>query len=156
MSTLLERLAQVARRATRGPVLATKAAAPAFALYAEGRASWTPRDPAALARAGYQANPVVHRAVRLVAESAAREERRREAERRGGGMSIWPSLCTGSLRSPRAEGSGHRGSGLPPPGYGHKAPGAPTRFRAKVVVWCSVEPAAAPALIFFLPLTPAA
>lgn len=72
MSTLLERLARVARRAAGGPALATKAAtAPAFALYAEGRASWTPRDPAALARAGYQANPVVHRAVRLVAESAA-------------------------------------------------------------------------------------
>jgi phage portal protein BeeE len=70
MSTVLERLARVARRTARAP--ATKAAAlPGFALYAEGRASWTPRDPAALARAGYQANPVVHRAVRLVAESAA-------------------------------------------------------------------------------------
>ncbi|MBN6824292.1 phage portal protein, partial [Methylobacterium organophilum] len=46
MSTLLERLARVARRAVGGPALATKAAAaPAFALYAEGRASWTPRDP---------------------------------------------------------------------------------------------------------------
>jgi HK97 family phage portal protein len=71
MSTLLERLARVARRATVGPALGAKAAVPTFALYAEGRASWTPRDPAALARAGYQANPVVHRAVRLVAESAA-------------------------------------------------------------------------------------
>ncbi|MGH1588162.1 phage portal protein [Methylobacterium phyllosphaerae] len=72
MSTLLERLARMARRTAGGPALAAKAAAaPAFALYAEGRASWTPRDPAALARAGYQANPVVHRAVRLVAESTA-------------------------------------------------------------------------------------
>lgn len=74
MSTVLERLTRLARRATGGaaPALATKAAAlPAFALYAEGRASWTPRDPAALARAGFQGNPVVHRAVRLVAESAA-------------------------------------------------------------------------------------
>jgi phage portal protein BeeE len=73
MSTVLEKLARLARRAAPGgPVLATKAAAaPAFALYAEGRASWTPRDPAALARAGYQGNPVVHRAIRLVAESAA-------------------------------------------------------------------------------------
>ncbi|MCJ2049681.1 phage portal protein [Methylobacterium sp. J-070] len=74
MSTVLERLARLARRAADAPApgLATKAATvPSFALYAEGRASWTPRDPAALARAGYQGNPVVHRAVRLVAESAA-------------------------------------------------------------------------------------
>ncbi|AYO84064.1 phage portal protein [Methylobacterium brachiatum] len=72
MANLLDRLARVARRATRpaGPDLATKAA-PAFALYADGRASWTPRDPAALARAGYQGNPIVHRAIRLVAEGAA-------------------------------------------------------------------------------------
>ncbi|SDN56331.1 phage portal protein, HK97 family [Methylobacterium phyllostachyos] len=70
MSTLLERLARVARRTPHGAAPATKAA-PAFALYAEGRACWTPRDPAALAQAGYQRNPVVHRAVRLVAESAA-------------------------------------------------------------------------------------
>jgi len=72
MATLLDRLARVARRGTRppGPDLVTKAA-PAFALYTDGRASWTARDPAALARAGYQGNPVVHRAVRLVAEGAA-------------------------------------------------------------------------------------
>jgi HK97 family phage portal protein len=36
-----------------------------------GRARWTPRDYAALTREGYVANAVVHRAVRLVAESAA-------------------------------------------------------------------------------------
>jgi HK97 family phage portal protein len=76
MSTVLEKLGRLARRVAPGPALATKAAAgpaftPAFALYAEGRASWTPRDPAALARVGYQGNPVVHRAIRLVAESAA-------------------------------------------------------------------------------------
>ncbi|MCJ2139772.1 phage portal protein [Methylobacterium sp. E-066] len=72
MATLLDRLARVARLAARpaGPDLVTKAA-PAFALYTDGRASWTPRDPAALARAGYQGNPIVHRAVRLVAEGAA-------------------------------------------------------------------------------------
>jgi HK97 family phage portal protein len=72
MANLLDRLARVARRATRpaGPDLVTKAA-PAFALYADGRASWTPRDPAALARVGYQGNPIVHRAIRLVAEGAA-------------------------------------------------------------------------------------
>lgn len=34
-----------------------------------GRARWTPRDYAALAREGYLANAIVHRAVRLVAEN---------------------------------------------------------------------------------------
>src|SRR5262245_12049864 len=34
-------------------------------------ARWTPRDYAALAREGYMANAIVHRAVRLVAENAA-------------------------------------------------------------------------------------
>src|SRR3954464_710107 len=36
----------------------------------EGRARWTPKDYASLAREGYLANAVVHRAVRLVAENA--------------------------------------------------------------------------------------
>ncbi|MBY0382584.1 MAG: phage portal protein [Xanthobacteraceae bacterium] len=36
-----------------------------------GRARWTPRDYAALAREGYLSNAVVHRAVRLIAENAA-------------------------------------------------------------------------------------
>jgi HK97 family phage portal protein len=36
-----------------------------------GRARWTPRDYAALAREGYMTNAVVHRAVKLVAESVA-------------------------------------------------------------------------------------
>src|SRR6478609_11147143 len=37
----------------------------------EGRARWTPKDYASLAREGYIANAVVHRAVRLIAENAA-------------------------------------------------------------------------------------
>ncbi|MDI3471057.1 MAG: Gene Transfer Agent portal protein [Pseudolabrys sp.] len=40
-----------------------------FAFESGGRARWTPRDYAALAREGYQKNAIVHRAVRLVAES---------------------------------------------------------------------------------------
>lgn len=36
-----------------------------------GRARWTPKDYAALAREGYLANAIVHRAVRLIAENAA-------------------------------------------------------------------------------------
>jgi HK97 family phage portal protein len=42
-----------------------------IALESPGRARWTPRDYAALAREGYLANAVVHRAVKLVAENAA-------------------------------------------------------------------------------------
>lgn len=37
----------------------------------EGRARWSPRDYASLAREGYISNAIVHRAVRLVAENAA-------------------------------------------------------------------------------------
>jgi len=40
------------------------------ALHGGGRAIWSARDPASLAREGYQRNPVVHRAVRMVAEAA--------------------------------------------------------------------------------------
>ena len=40
-----------------------------IALDSGGRARWTPRDYAALAREGYQSNAIVHRAVRLVAEA---------------------------------------------------------------------------------------
>ncbi len=36
-----------------------------------GRARWTPRDYAALAREGYVCNAIVHRAVKLVAENVA-------------------------------------------------------------------------------------
>ncbi|NBJ11497.1 phage portal protein [Microvirga arsenatis] len=43
----------------------------AIALYVAGRAVWTPRDYAALAREGFQKNAIVHRAVRLVSEAAA-------------------------------------------------------------------------------------
>lgn len=41
------------------------------ALHAQGEPHWTRRDYAALAREGFMRNPVVHRAVRLVAETAA-------------------------------------------------------------------------------------
>jgi HK97 family phage portal protein len=42
-----------------------------LALFTEGRARWTPRDYAALAREGYQKNPVAYRAVRMIAEAIA-------------------------------------------------------------------------------------
>jgi len=59
----LGRLAAPGHKASR--------AGAAMALYHGGRPIWTPRDYAALAREGFQRNPVVHRAVRLVAEAAA-------------------------------------------------------------------------------------
>ena len=45
--------------------------APLLAYHGAGRPVWTPRDYAALAREGYARNPVVHRAVRMIAEAAA-------------------------------------------------------------------------------------
>lgn len=57
----------------RAPVPETKRSrtAPLVAWHHAGKAVWTPRDYAALAREGYQTNAIVHRCVRLVAESAA-------------------------------------------------------------------------------------
>ena len=40
-------------------------------LTAEGRARWTSRSYASLAREGFMKNPVAHRAVRMIAEAAA-------------------------------------------------------------------------------------
>ncbi|MBB3809567.1 phage portal protein [Pseudochelatococcus contaminans] len=42
-----------------------------FAVSGLGRPVWTPRDYTALAREGFQRNAIVHRCVRLIAESAA-------------------------------------------------------------------------------------
>ena len=42
-----------------------------FALTAEGRAHWSSRSYASLAREGFMKNPVAHRAVRMIAEAAA-------------------------------------------------------------------------------------
>ncbi|MGE3145298.1 MAG: phage portal protein [Pseudorhodoplanes sp.] len=53
----------------RAPERKASATARLIALQGAGRARWTPRDYAALAREGYVKNAVVHRAVRLVAEN---------------------------------------------------------------------------------------
>ena len=53
---------RAARRSTRSGFVA---------LHAQGEARWTRRDYAALAREGFMRNPVVHRSVRLIAETAA-------------------------------------------------------------------------------------
>ena len=42
-----------------------------IAFHAQGEAHWTRRDYAALAREGFMRNPIVHRAVRLIAETAS-------------------------------------------------------------------------------------
>ena len=60
-------------RAERASVPETKASRSAalIALSNGGQAAWTPRDYAALAREGFQANAIVYRVVRMIAEAAA-------------------------------------------------------------------------------------
>ncbi|MGB3446734.1 MAG: phage portal protein [Xanthobacteraceae bacterium] len=55
----------------RAPEAKASRTAQVLAFESGGRARWTPRDYAALAREGYLGNAIVHRAVRLVAENAA-------------------------------------------------------------------------------------
>jgi HK97 family phage portal protein len=55
----------------RTPEAKASRTAKVLAFESGGRARWTPRDYAALAREGYLVNAIVHRAVRLVAENAA-------------------------------------------------------------------------------------
>src|SRR4051812_11289785 len=60
------------RRPSKKPPKAKASRAGAVLAFCEtGRAVWTPRDYAALAREGFQKNAIVHRAVRLVSEAAA-------------------------------------------------------------------------------------
>ena len=53
----------------RAPEQKASRTARLIALESGGRARWTPRDYAALTREGYTKNAIVHRAVRLIAES---------------------------------------------------------------------------------------
>jgi HK97 family phage portal protein len=57
------------RRFLSAPESKASRTARLIALESGGRARWTPRDYAALAREGYSKNAIVHRAVRLIAES---------------------------------------------------------------------------------------
>ena len=60
------------RRPAEGSALRETKGAPGFiAIAHEGRAHWTARSYAALAREGFMKNPVAHRAVRLISEAAA-------------------------------------------------------------------------------------
>jgi HK97 family phage portal protein len=65
-------------RAWRGPEAAAAAAeakasraGPLIAFQSQGRARWTPRDYAALAREGFAKNAIVYRCVRMIAEASA-------------------------------------------------------------------------------------
>src|SRR5262245_19535766 len=52
-------------------VAKSSATAPLIALHHTGQPVWSPRDYAAFAREGYARNPIVYRAVRMIAEAAA-------------------------------------------------------------------------------------
>ncbi|BCW90005.1 hypothetical protein sos41_31730 [Alphaproteobacteria bacterium SO-S41] len=66
---MFERFRRRARM--RAPEGKASAAGPVIALQHGGRARWTPRDYASLAREGFVKNPVAYRAVRMIAEAAA-------------------------------------------------------------------------------------
>ncbi|MCP1337287.1 phage portal protein [Futiania mangrovi] len=53
------------------PQVKASAAGPLIAFSGGGRAVWSPRDYAVLAREGYAANPVVHRCVRLLSDAVS-------------------------------------------------------------------------------------
>ena len=57
------------RRMLRPPEQKSSRTARLIAIESGGRARWTPRDYAQLAREGYSRNAIVHRAVRLISES---------------------------------------------------------------------------------------
>ena len=66
-------LSQWLKQATslRPEAVKTSLTGPLMAYYQTGRPIWTPRDYASLAKEGFQANAIVYRAVRMVAEAAA-------------------------------------------------------------------------------------
>lgn len=53
------------------PTTKTSATAPLIALHHTGQPVWSPKDYATFAREGYARNPIVYRAVRMIAEAAA-------------------------------------------------------------------------------------
>ncbi|MEO1495370.1 MAG: phage portal protein [Pseudomonadota bacterium] len=59
------------RSAARPEDTKASAAAPVLAFHGSGRAVWSPRDQASLARTGYEQNAIGFRAVRMIAEAAA-------------------------------------------------------------------------------------
>lgn len=55
----------------RPDAVKTSQTGPVLAYYQTGRPLWTPRDYASLAKEGFQANAIVYRSVRMIAEAAA-------------------------------------------------------------------------------------
>jgi HK97 family phage portal protein len=70
---LFRALAEAVFRKPALPSFTTKssATAPLIALHHTGRPVWSPRDYVTFAREGYASNPIVYRAVRMIAEAAA-------------------------------------------------------------------------------------
>jgi len=62
---------RAARNAGARPPERKTAASGFIAFHAQGEAHWTRRDYATLAREGFMRNPIVHRSVRLIAETAS-------------------------------------------------------------------------------------
>ena len=62
---------EILKNLLRAPEAKSSRAAQLIQFESGGRARWTPRDYAALAREGYVCNAIVHRAVKLVAENVA-------------------------------------------------------------------------------------
>lgn len=58
-------------RTSTSSIASTKHAPPLLALQLANTASWTPRHYTALAREGFQRNPIAYRCIRMIAESAA-------------------------------------------------------------------------------------
>ena len=55
----------------RAPEAKTSRTGPLIALYETGIPQWTPRDYTALMREGFEQNPIVYRAIRMIAEAVA-------------------------------------------------------------------------------------
>ncbi len=81
-------------------------AGPLIALHEAGRPVWTPRDYGALAREGYERNPVAHRCIRLIAEAAAQTPL--IAKRDGREMPDHPALALIERPNPRQGGIAFR------------------------------------------------
>jgi HK97 family phage portal protein len=74
MPSLLTRLRSAiapGNASARPPSTKASRTGPLIALSSQGRAVWSPRDYGGFAREGFQANPVAHRCVRLIADCAA-------------------------------------------------------------------------------------
>ena len=70
---MLERLTRLlgGTKPMPAPEAKTSRTGPLIALYETGLPQWTPRDYAALMREGFEQNPIVYRAIRMISEAVA-------------------------------------------------------------------------------------